>query len=295
MHIAKKKLIKAFQINDERKFKEKRNTTPARDSNIELLRIFSMILIVAHHFSLHGVLKEFPENPLANQSVTSFLAQVIQLGSKAGVTLFIIISGYFMVQSNMKVKKIFLLLFQVLFYSILGFAIATVLGISIDLSSIIKAFFPIIHGQYWFITAYVVLYLISPYLNKLLLNLTEKEYLNMLGIMTLLWILVPTFTRGEMGSSNVTRFMLFYSIGAFLRLFPLKKYNNKKLGLNLFIISYLFMLLSVILLNVLGKELENGYFINKATYFSSSSSLLILSVSIGLFIWVKNIHIGSSS
>lgn len=177
----------------------------------------------------------------------------------------------------------------------MGFAIATVLGISIDLSSIIKAFFPIIHGQYWFITAYVVLYLISPYLNKLLLNLTEKEYLNMLGIMTLLWILVPTFTRGEMGSSNVTRFMLFYSIGAFLRLFPLKKYNNKKLGLNLFIISYLFMLLSVILLNVLGKELENGYFINKATYFSSSSSLLILSVSIGLFIWVKNIHIGSSS
>lgn len=115
MHIAKKKLIKAFQINDERKFKEKRNTTPARDSNIELLRIFSMILIVAHHFSLHGVLKEFPENPLANQSVTSFLAQVIQSGGKAGVTLFIIISGYFMVQSNMKVKKYFYYYFKFYF------------------------------------------------------------------------------------------------------------------------------------------------------------------------------------
>ena len=293
MHVFKNKLIKRIQIEDERKPKIKK--VIARDSNIELLRILSMILIVAHHFSIHGVLKQFQDNSLSNQSFTSFLAQVIQLGGKTGVTLFILITGYFMIQSNVKIKKIYTLFFQVLFYSVCGLFIATLLGNSINLSSIIKAFFPIIHEQYWFITAYVVLYLISPYLNKLLLSLTEKEYANMLGIMTLLWIVVPTFTRGEMGSSNITRFILFYSIGSYLRLYPMNKYNNKRVGFLLSVVSYFLMLLSVVMLNILGKELGSSYLINKATYFSSSSSLLILSVSIGLFIWMKNTHIKPKS
>lgn len=115
MYITRNDLMKILHIKDEKKSQEGLNKDKTRDSNIELLRIFSMILIVAHHFSLHGVLKEFPENPLANQSVTSFLAQVIQLGGKAGVTLFIIISGYFMVQSNMKVKKYFYYYFKFYF------------------------------------------------------------------------------------------------------------------------------------------------------------------------------------
>ena len=29
-------------------------TTPQRQSNIELLRIFAMIIIIGHHFSVHG-------------------------------------------------------------------------------------------------------------------------------------------------------------------------------------------------------------------------------------------------
>lgn len=295
MYITRNYLMNIFHTDDKKRLRNELNKEVIRDSNIELLRIFSMILIVAHHFSLHGVLKEFSENPLVNQSVVSFLAQVIQLGGKAGVTLFIIISGYFMVQTNVKIKKLFLLLFQVLFYSIFGFTFVTVLGKSIGLSSIINAFFPVIHDQYWFITAYIVLYLISPYLNKLLLILTEKEYLNMLGIMIFLWIVIPSFTRGQMGSSNITRFILFYSIGSFLRLYPTKKFNNKKLGFYLFIVSYFMMLVSVMSLNFIGKQLGNGYLIKKATYFSDSSSILTLIVSIGLFIWIKNIHIGSRS
>lgn len=293
MYITRNYLMKIFHIDDKKKSQDKLRKETTRDSNIELLRIFSMILIVAHHFSLHGVLKDFSENSLANQSIASFLAQVIQLGGKVGVTLFIIISGYFMVQTNVKIKKIGLLVFQVLFYSIFGFVFVTILGKSIDLSSIINTFFPIIHDQYWFITAYVVLYLISPYLNKLLLNLTEREYLNMLGIMILLWIVIPTFTRGQMGSSNITRFILFYSIGSFLKIYPIKKFNNKKLGFYLFIVSYFMMLVSVMSLNLIGKELGSSYLIKKATYFSNSSSILTLIVSIGLFIWVKNMHIES--
>ena len=264
-----------------------------RQSNIELLRIISMILIVSHHFSLHGVLKNFGENALLQQSVTTILAQIIQLGGKVGVCLFILISGYFMVNAEVKLKKIFFLVLQVLFYSIGSLCFIKLLGATIELTDIIEAVFPVLHEQYWFVTAYVILYLISPFLNKLLLNLSKKEFQKMLLVTIFLWILVPTFTSGEMGSSNITRFILFYSIGSFIKLHSNKKYDNIKFGFILSLISYSLLVASVFIYNFIGRKLQINELISEATYFSNSSSLLVLAIAVGLFIWIKNINMGS--
>ena len=65
-----------------------------RNSNLELLRIFSMFLIVTHHFAIHSGL------PLWNFSSSNALnliwSQWLCLGGKLGVDLFVLISGYFL-------------------------------------------------------------------------------------------------------------------------------------------------------------------------------------------------------
>ena len=55
-----------------------------RESNIELLRIVSMVLIIMHHFTVHGT---FP----FTQELTfnKVFLQVFGLGGKAGVVAFI--------------------------------------------------------------------------------------------------------------------------------------------------------------------------------------------------------------
>ena len=82
-----------------------------RESNFELLRIISMILIVLHHYALHGGL--FQPNNL-NEKVGLF----ILLGGKIGVNVFVIISGYFLVNSKFRIKKLLQLIGQVYFYAI---------------------------------------------------------------------------------------------------------------------------------------------------------------------------------
>ena len=51
-----------------------------RQSNIELLRIVAMVLIVAHHFAVHGGF----DFPLANITVNRLWIQFIQIGGKIG-------------------------------------------------------------------------------------------------------------------------------------------------------------------------------------------------------------------
>ena len=62
-----------------------------RQSNIELLRIIAMIMIVAHHFSVHGGFS------FSTITVNSLWIQFMQNGGKIGVDVFVLISGYFLI------------------------------------------------------------------------------------------------------------------------------------------------------------------------------------------------------
>jgi|688.fasta_scaffold20147_5 peptidoglycan/LPS O-acetylase OafA/YrhL len=61
-----------------------------RNPSLELLRIVSMILIVAHHYVVHGGVYTSTNN-LMNELIVQFLLY----GGKLGVMIFIMITGYF--------------------------------------------------------------------------------------------------------------------------------------------------------------------------------------------------------
>lgn len=79
-----------------------------RNSNIELLRIFAMIMIIAYHIYIHCVYTQLTDansidqlkNGLFNTPVFSrkllILTTISPMG-QVGNTIFIVISGYFMV------------------------------------------------------------------------------------------------------------------------------------------------------------------------------------------------------
>ena len=68
-----------------------------RNSSFELLRLISMLLIVMHHYSLHGGF-----DYMSTLSLRLYFIQCLNMGGKLGVNLFILISGYFLCKSNFK-------------------------------------------------------------------------------------------------------------------------------------------------------------------------------------------------
>ena len=70
--------------------------TVTRQSNFELLRIVAMVMIVFHHFAVHGGFN-FDSTTL---SIPRFWFNFIIMGGKTGVNIFVLISGYFLIQSK---------------------------------------------------------------------------------------------------------------------------------------------------------------------------------------------------
>ncbi len=73
----------------------KQNSTP-RNSSIELLRIITMFMIVSCHFATHG---GFSFNP-QTLSIPRFWWNVLEMGGNFGVDVFVLISGYFLINSK---------------------------------------------------------------------------------------------------------------------------------------------------------------------------------------------------
>lgn len=117
------------------------------ESNFELLRIISMLLIVSHHFVVHGgfVL------PLGF-SINKFVVQVLAFGGKLGVDLFVLISGYFMVKSEFKINKLIQLLIQTGVYSMIIYLLTLPITGTFNLESFIHSCVPLVYDIYWFVT-----------------------------------------------------------------------------------------------------------------------------------------------
>ena len=187
-----------------------------RNSNIELLRIVSMVLIVMFHFSVHGAWPE--DGPLSSDTAVEMLS----FGGKLGVNCFMLITGYFMVHGRLKVQSPLRVVLQTWFYS---FAILAIFAIAqpdlVTSDRLRKAVTPITSGEYWFITCYLALIVTSPFLNVLYRHLTDdgRRRLAIIGFVVL--SAIPTITTYNPIGSDLVWFFYLYLVGGWLRDRPL--------------------------------------------------------------------------
>ncbi len=67
-----------------------------RDSNLELFRIITMLLIVAHHYVVNSGLTA-PDGPIFAEPLSSDSLYLLLIGAwgKIGINCFVLITGYF--------------------------------------------------------------------------------------------------------------------------------------------------------------------------------------------------------
>ena len=266
---------------------ENRGGKALRNSNFELLRILAIIFIVADHFSGYG---DFSYD-IADFSLNRFYIQFLEFGGKLGVCIFVLISGYFLVNSEkVKISKVIKLWLQILSYSITFYLLFVIFGKeTFSIKELIKSMLPITGSYWWFATTYFVLYLISPFLNILLHSLDKKTYQKMLLINTILWCLLPTFTGRFLERSYLIPFIYLYSIAGYIKIWKDDiKINWKKC----FLMAGVIVLLtysSVVTFDILGTKIN--YFYIHATQFYGMEKLTTILTALFLFLAFKNINI----
>ena len=195
------------------------------NTSIELLRIISMIMIMFHHFAYHGNFEwNFNEVTLPH-----LWYDFILMGGKVGVDIFVLISGYFLIENTEKLfqpKKLLKFWGQVVFYSIMTYLLSVMLRLNaFEIKQLIKVCLPITYPGWWFASTYFMLYLIHPFLNKLLHGLSKTEYQYLILMMVLCWSIIPTATTQLFESNSLLWFVTLYGIAGYVNLYG----GNQKL------------------------------------------------------------------
>lgn len=239
-----------------------------RQSNMELLRIISIILIIMHHFSLYIGLN-FDHTITINRLIIQFFT----IGGKVGVTCFLLISGYFMVNNNFKVKKLLKLILQLLTYCIFGVLIVNIFyNLNYNILAFLQLTFSSFFYGYWFIIAYLIVYILSPFINKAINCFSKKDLRKLILILIILQCIIPTFLFINFEFSNIVWFTALYIIGAYFRKFPEDLISIKN-SIIIFLSSYSISFLIILLFDILDNGINPCYFTNLNTPFTLITSI----------------------
>lgn len=253
--------------------------TAKRQSNFEFLRIICMLIIILSHYSVHGGF----DTSLIDNPFNKFLVRTTGLG-EVGVQCFFFISGYFMVKSSFQLNKLVQLELQMLFYSaVLGLGTYFLFPDLIDGKALLQCFFPALTCQYWFMSVYLLLYLLSPFINYFLNHAPQRLIESCILLLVIIYIIIPTLTNYTLaGESTITLFVTVYLIGGYVRLYPdaIPFFHNRRRNILCALICWLFIGFSVILNHFL-RMYPNDYFMR-------ARSFPLVLLSFALFLTIKN-------
>lgn len=248
--------------------------TTKRNINIELLRIISMFMIVILHFLYHGNVLNYTSTN--NPRFILFLLESICI---IAVNVYVLISGYFLVDKKFDIHRIVKLILQVWFYSvIINFFLIIIGEESLTVSNLIKTFFPILTQQYWFINAYLILLFMSPFLNILIDKLDKKKHQFLIAILLISNTILPFFTRSSVSiqsANSITWFVNLYIVAAYLKRYDL---NIKQ---SITIIIYI---ITITINSLLAFIINHQFGFSTAMYIYKYNSPLVFLSSLLIFI-----------
>ena len=218
--------------------------TSKRKSGIELLRIIAIIQIIFLHAYQYGGFGKAAADYLCGKEILVMSAYSL---CRAPVDVFVMISGYFMITSEFNIRKTLRRAKKpyeaMIFYSA---AISLIFFIAdpglITPPNVCKAFLPFLSRTWYFLDNYIIILLISPFLNKMLSSLSKRQYLYFLGVIFAVVSVWSTLAHidginqvvstkkildQEYGKS-LGGFLLMYITGGYLRLFVGDKKNGRE-------------------------------------------------------------------
>lgn len=248
----------------------------ARNSSIELLRIICIFCIIFMHTIAYGG----EELAFYNR----YIQIVLNCFTNLGVTCFVLISGYYGVRFQL--NKLIKMDLMIIFYTISLLVIRLALGEDVGMMDLLSTAFPVLSNQYWYITSYFIIVILSEYINQIPEKLSKAAFLKLLLVMLFLFSVVSTFLSFDILRSegkNVTHMLMIYLVGRYIRKYDDREYQKRRVAL----------LLAGNLLLTLGLETVLFVLTGRYSMFYRDCSILTVISAILLFTIFRNMYFES--
>jgi len=245
-----------------------------------------MLFIVAHHYVMHsGLLSTDGPIRCNPQTANTIFLLFFGLWGKTSINCFLMITGYYMCKSNITIRKFVKLILWIYFYNIIIFMIFLSSGDeTISIQCLVKVLVPIWRIDKGFVGCFIVFFLTIPFWNILIRNMTKRNHEILLLLLLMVYTILDSITYFCVSFNYVIWFGVIYLISSYVRLYPIEIYDNTKLWMWLFLASFMFVCLSVIVMHYKFGRGE-GFFVFDSNRFGS------VVIAVTSFMWIKNVYV----
>ena len=236
-----------------------------RDSNMELLRIIAMVIIMLVHANFRAL--GYPDaDELALSPFGTFMRYLSEAFCIMGVNVFVMLSGWYGIR--LKPMRLFELFFQITFFVIVAIMASCIHKHQWPNMSDLGFFFMKNNYDYWFIKAYLMLYILSPVLNSFV-DYSEKKLYQLVLVLffsfTFLW---GWLTDGAIwlkhGHSGIF-FCGLYLLSRYIRLYYDKREKISKVTC---VIVYVIIAFSLAIMAFVLLKMGETHFIKRIYYYT---------------------------
>lgn len=215
-----------------------------RMANLEVLRCVAMMMVVVLHYLGKGGLLPDLTAPLSAQDTVAWLLEAFCI---VAVNVYMMISGYFLCESSFKLSRLLTLWLQLWLYSVGIGVLAAVTGITptaeVSTHYYLTLLFPVTMGHYWFLTAYVFLYILLPFVGMGLRRMTKQQFQVALVLLfiacCLLKSVLPFRLEEDSKGYDCIWYLCVFCVAAYLRRFGIPFLQKKSRALVLYLIGVL--------------------------------------------------------
>ncbi|MBO4679948.1 MAG: acyltransferase [Lachnospiraceae bacterium] len=264
----------------------KESTAKKRNANMELLRLLSMLMIVM----LHALGKSnLLVNLYENRSANAFIAWALESLSLCAVNVFILISGYYLINSKFKLGRLIELIAEMIFYSLGTFLVCYIFGVDIheeiNTYFLLHTVFPVHMKLFWFLTAYLFVYMLLPVISAGVKAISQEQFKTVIIILLIFEcgfksFLPFRFEEDEFGY-NLLWFLTVFLIGAYLKLYSAKLLNKAHKGLIVYFVSCALILFEKAAIEVV--YVKTGHLQEIQEVSAEYNHIFVLLSAIGLF------------
>lgn len=258
-----------------------------------------MLMVISLHYldkgyALAEIGKILPGDGNFTNEILAWCFEVLSYGA---VNLYIMISGYFMINSRARMEKPFKMVVQVLFYSV---------GIFLIFCTIMKVrtgelpyyasetyyrhmfFTPVAAAHYWFASSYIFFYLIAPFMAVGLRKLNKTQHLGIVIITMLLFsrlwktILPQTAPLDDKGYGILWFFTLFVLASYIRKFVPVKK-KRRWLYFGIYLLASALTLASLFVINMISVKTGRFEVFIKVLLEYNSPTIIVASTALFLF------------
>lgn len=267
--------------------------TSNRNFGLDILKILSMFMVVVLHTLGKGKVLQ-TVNPF---SVNYYIAQYIDGIFFCAVNVFVITNGFLMYDKRVKAESLLKIVQQTRIYSILiTMGVIVLTKSQLNYSLIIRSLLPILTGEYWFVTIYLVILLTTPYTNLALRSMSIRGHKYLTFLLFALFSVWPTFIFFEdplklSNGYSIPWFLFLYVLGALLRRIQLPPKKSTYYFVIFLVFGSLIPISRFLIAYATSRYLGN---IVGSGFFYRYNSILVLFSGLFLFLSFLNLEVKSS-